>query len=351
MDVFNHSEFDSHEQLVFFNEPQAGLKAIVAIHNTSRGPALGGCRMYPYATEAAALTDVLRLSKGMRYKSAISGLPLGGGKSIIIGDPRRDKSQVLFEAFGRCLERLGGRYIVAEDSGTTVEDLRIIASQTQHISGIGERSKPDGGVADGDPSPATAFGVFQGITAAAEHVFDANSLTGLTVAVQGVGNVGRRLVAHLVEAGANVVVTDVYPDRVCDVVSAYQVESVEPAAIYSVTADVFAPCALGAVLNDHTISQLRVKIIAGAANNQLGESRHADSIQRRDICYVPDFAVNAGGVIDIAGYLAGLSYTQSMAEVANIYDTVTEVLRLAGDRRQTTLAVAEEIAISRMRIQ
>lgn len=344
MSVSNHPEFDHHEEVVFFDEPAAGLKAIVAIHNTRRGPALGGCRMYPYDSEDAALNDVLRLSKGMTYKSAISGLPLGGGKSVIIGDPQRDKSTRLFEAFGRCLEQLGGRYIVAEDSGTTVQDLRIIATQTRHVSGVGERQTPDGEVADGDPSPATAYGVLKGIQAAVGHCLDRRDLQGIRVAVQGTGAVGRRLVKHLCEAGARVVVTDVFPDRCQAVAAEFELTAVEPEAIYDADVDVFAPCALGGILNDETIPRLRGRIVAGAANNQLLKPEHGERLHERDIMYVPDFAINAGGVIDIAGYRAGLSYTESMEQVGRIGATVTEILRRAGAENRPTCRIALEMA-------
>lgn len=347
MTVFEHSEFDDHEQVVFFHVPEAGLKAIVAIHNTRRGPALGGCRMYPYPDEAAALTDVLRLSRGMTDKSAIAGLPLGGGKSVIIGDPRHDKHRTLFEAFGRCLERLGGRYIVAEDSGTSVADLRTIGTQTAHIAGTGERPMPDGGTADGDPSPATAYGVFRGIEAAVGRLPGRSGLSGATVAVQGAGSVGRRLVDHLLAADARVWVSDVYADRLAGLPRRGEVTVVEPGAIYDLEVDVFSPCALGAVLNDDTVPRLKARIVAGAANNQLAEPRHGDALHRRGIVYVPDFAINAGGVIDIAGYRAGLSYTESLDQVAGIARIVNDILDRAEAEGRPSHRVAEAMARER----
>lgn len=349
MSVRNHPEFDHHEEVVFFDEPSAGLKAIVAIHNTRRGPALGGCRMYPYESEDAALNDVLRLSKGMTYKSAISGLPLGGGKSVIIGNPRHDKSRELFETFGRCLERLNGRYIVAEDSGTTVQDLRIIATQTPHVSGVGERRTPDGEVADGDPSPATAYGVLRGIQAALRDALDRRELRGIGVAVQGVGAVGRRLVRHLCEAGARVVVTDVFPERRRAVAAEFGLAAVEPDVIFDADVDVFSPCALGGVLNDETIPRLKARVVAGAANNQLLTPDHGDRLHARGIVYVPDFAINAGGVIDIAGYQAGLSYAESLEQVGRIGATVAEILRRARAENRPTHEVAWEMAQENLR--
>lgn len=305
--------------------------------------------MYPYPDESAALTDALRLAKGMTLKSAISGLPLGGGKSVIIGDPQRDKTPELMAAFGRCLESLAGRYIVAEDSGTSVDDIRVIASQTQYISGLGERPMPDGGVADGDPSPATAYGVFKGIQATVEHVWQRDDLRGLKVLVQGVGSVGRRLVKHLLDAGAEVLVADVYQDRVGELLNSYAVTKVSANEVYSAEVDIFSPCALGAILNDQSIGQLQAKVIAGAANNQLAEPRHVKALAEKGIVYVPDFAINAGGVIDIAGYQAGLSYSESMQQVAGIYETVGTILQFAQRKQQTTLAIAEEMALQQLK--
>lgn len=344
MSARNHPEFDGHEEVVYFDEPSVNLKAIVAIHNTRRGPALGGCRMYPYASADAALNDVLRLSKGMTYKSAISGLPLGGGKSVIIGDPQRDKSPALLEAFGRCLERLNGRYIVAEDSGTTVQDLRIIGTQTRYVSGVGERQAPDGRIADGDPSPATAYGVLMGIQAAVRHCLERRDLRGVGIAVQGVGAVGRRLVRHLSEAGARVVITDVFPERRQAVAAEFGLTAVEPEAIYDADVEVFSPCALGGVLNDETLPRLKARIVAGAANNQLLTPEHGGWLHERKIVYVPDFAINAGGVIDIAGYRADLSYEESMQQVRQIGKTVAEILMRSRAENRPSHQIAWEMA-------
>lgn len=346
MAVFMHPEFDNHEQVVFFREPRARLTAIVAIHNTARGPALGGCRMYPYASEDEALHDVLRLSRGMTYKSAISRLPMGGGKAVVIGDPARDKTAVLLQAFGRCLERLGGRYIVAEDSGTTVQDIRVMAGETSYVSGIAERPMPEGGLADGDPSPATAWGVYAGMRAAARLELGRDNLQGLRIGVQGAGAVGSRLVGHLTQAGARVWVSDVMPRRAEETAGRFGATAVAPAEIYELPLDIFAPCGFGAVLNDHSIPLLKARIIAGAANNQLAAAADAARLHQRNILYVPDFAINAGGVIDIAGQRAGLSYPESMRQVEGIYDTVTEIVqqsrRLGIDTNQVALRMAEE---------
>lgn len=345
MAVFRHSEFDNHEQVAFFREPAANLTAIVAIHNTVRGPALGGCRMYPYSSEDEALHDVLRLSRGMTLKSAISRLPMGGGKSVIIGEPARDKTPELLRAFGRCLERLGGRYIVAEDSGTTVQDIRAMATQTSNVSGIIERPIPGGGTADGDPSPATAWGVYMGMRAAARMELGREDLNGLSVGVQGAGAVGSRLVAHLKDAGAQVYISDVLPQRAQEMARRHSVTPVAPAEIYELPLDIFSPCGFGAVLNEHSIPRLRARIVAGAANNQLAAAVDAARLRERGILYVPDFAINAGGVIDIAGQRAGLSYAESMRQVEGIYDTVTRIVeesrRLGVDTHQVALRMAE----------
>jgi leucine dehydrogenase len=346
MAVFTHPEFDGHEQVVFFREPAVNLTAIIAVHNTVRGPALGGCRMYPYTSEEEALRDVLRLSRGMTYKSAISRLPMGGGKSVLIGDPARDKTPALLRAFGRCLERLNGRYIVAEDSGTTVEDIRLMASETAYVSGITERPMPEGGIADGDPSPATAWGVYAGMRAAARLEFGRDSLQGLRVGVQGVGAVGSRLVAHLARAGAQVFISDVMQRRVDETARHHAATPVAPADIYELPLDIFAPCGFGAVLNDLTIPRLQARIVAGAANNQLATAEDSVRLHERNIIYVPDFAVNAGGVIDIAGQRAGLDYAASMRQVEGIGDTVTEIIqrsrKLGIDTNQVALRMAEE---------
>ncbi len=349
MSVFDHIEFDRHEEVVFFHRPECGLKAIVAIHNTHRGPALGGVRMYPYRSDADALQDVLRLSKGMTYKSAISALPLGGGKSVIIGDPRSDKSAELFEAFGACLDTLAGRYIAAEDSGTTVQDLEIIASKTAHISGVGERETEDGAIVDGDPSPATAYGVFMGIQAAVKHRLQCESLSGIKVAVQGAGAVGSRLVQHLTQAGAEITVADIYSERAVAVAEQFNAKVVDCEQVYDEVTDVFSPCALGAVLNEKSIPRIKAKIVAGAANNQLASMADMDMLAQHGVLYVPDFAINAGGVIDIASFRAGLTYEQGMQQVAGIYQTVTRILECADREGATTLAVAQQLAEADLR--
>nr|WP_199899679.1 Glu/Leu/Phe/Val dehydrogenase [Sneathiella glossodoripedis] len=293
MTIFNSNEFYDHESVLFFKDRTTGLKAIIAIHDTTLGPALGGTRMWNYASEEEAITDVLRLSKGMTYKSSLAGLNLGGGKSVIIGDPQQDGTEALFRAFGKAVHRLNGNYIAAEDVGTTVQRMEWARKSTPYISGISE-----GGA--GDPSPATSFGVFNGITAAVKYKLKTDSLRGLTIAVQGLGNVGMGLCGYLHEAGAKLIVTDINRQSVQKAQELFGATAVEPEHILDQDADIFAPCALGAVLNDASIPRLKVQIVAGAANNQLEKPRHGKALRDLNILYAPDYAINAGGIILIS---------------------------------------------------
>ncbi|MDX1554002.1 MAG: Glu/Leu/Phe/Val dehydrogenase dimerization domain-containing protein, partial [Marinobacter sp.] len=274
MTVFTHPEFDNHEHLTFCCDPETGLRAIIAVHNTSRGPALGGCRMFPYASDEEALRDVLRLSRGMTYKSALANLNLGGGKSVIIGDPREHKTEALLESMGRFLEQLGGLYIAAEDSGTSVADLRVMSRHTANVAGITERPGFDGKPSNGDPSPATAWGTFVGLQAAVKHKLGRSDLEGLKVAVQGIGNVGYRLAQHLTEAGAKLWVYDIHQDQMDRAVAELGAIPATADEILYLPVDVVAPCAMGAVLNDQSIAMLQAPIVAGAANNQLANPVH-----------------------------------------------------------------------------
>ena len=293
MSLFTHPEFDGHEQVVFCHDAESGLKAIIALHNLNRGPALGGCRMWNYASEDEALTDALRLARGMTYKSALAGLPYGGGKAVIIGDSRTMKSPALFQAMGRFVETLGGRYIIAEDVGIGVADVQIMARETRHVAGT-----PEGGA--GDPSPATAYGVYMGIKAAVKHKLGSDSLSGVTVAVQGLGHVGQSLCRYLSGDGAKLTVTDINQAAVAAMAGELGARAVEPDAIYGTAAEVYAPCALGATVNDGTIKVLRMPIIAGSANNQLAAPRHGLELLKRGILYAPDYVINAGGVINLS---------------------------------------------------
>jgi len=347
MSVFNAPAFDDHEQVVFCHDADTGLRAIIAIHNTNLGPTLGGCRMWRYASEEDALHDVLRLARGMTYKSAISGLELGGGKSVVIGDPRRDKSEPLLRALGRYVETLGGRYIIAEDAGTSVEDMRIIGKETQHVVGVADKVTGEGGIRSGDPSPATAYGCFIGLRAAVKHKLGRDDLEGLGVALQGVGHVGYRLAKHLAEAGARLWVADIYEDQVRRAVDELGATAVAPERIYDVEAEVFSPCALGAVINDDTLSRLKVEIVAGAANNQLAGARHDEALRRRGILYAPDYVINAGGIIDVAHERLGYDRDKVIRHIERIDDTLMEIFRRADAQELPTGAIADQIAEER----
>lgn len=342
MSTLEHMETEGHELVVYFYDKPTGLKAIIAVHSTKLGPALGGCRVWPYESEAAALNDVLRLSKGMTYKSAAMGLPLGGGKAVIIADPRKDKTPELWEAFGRAVDSLGGKYITAEDVGTDPEDLVVVHRVTEHVVGLPDTS--------GDPSPVTAFGVFSGMQACLEYVFGNDDFSGRTVAVQGLGAVGMHLCRRLHEAGARLVVTDISQERVSQAVSEFGAQAVQPDDIYGVECDIFAPCALGAILNDETIPQLRASIVAGSANNQLAEPRHGDTLRDREILYAPDFIINGGGLINVFNELSpgGYDRERALARVAQIRDQVAEAIQLAVERGISTAAAAVELAERRL---
>ena len=345
--VFTHPAFDGHEEVVFCHDRESGLRAIIAIHNSARGPALGGCRMWPYGSEEEALTDVLRLSRGMTYKAALAGLRLGGGKSVIIADPRRDKSPALFRAMGRCVDGLAGRYIVAEDVGVGVEDVEIMGRETRHVAGAG-----NGGA--GDASRATAYGVFRGLRAAVGRRLGRTSVKGLRVAVQGLGNVGRELAGLLSQQGAELFVADIHAQAVEEAVAELGTRAVAPEAIYDAEADVFAPCALGAVLNDDSIPRLKAKVIAGSANNQLAEDRHGAALKARGILYAPDYVINAGGLIYVSGDAArtngaGFDHDAALARVAGIGDTLIEIFARAEAEDRPTSAAADRIAEERFK--
>ena len=347
MSVFDQADFDGHEQVAFFHDEASGLRAIIAVHNTNLGPALGGVRMWPYASDAEALRDVLRLSRGMTYKSALAGLALGGGKSVIIGDPRADKSEALMRAMGRCIEAMGGRYIGAEDSGTCVEDIRRMAEETAHVAGVADKRTRAGKLRSGDPSPMTARGVFVGLQAAVRHRLGREDLAGVRVAVQGVGNVGGRLVELLTAAGAKCWISDVYDDRVAEVAARTGAVAVAPAGVHALDVDVFAPCAMGAVLGDETIAALRARVVAGAANNQLCEPRHGEALMRAGVLYAPDYVINAGGVIDVAYELRGHDADEVARKVDGIGVCLAEIFARADREQRPTDAVADQIARER----
>ncbi|WP_029010495.1 Glu/Leu/Phe/Val family dehydrogenase [Azospirillum halopraeferens] len=342
MPVFEADAFDRHEQIVFAADPDTGLKAIIAIHDTRRGPALGGCRYWYYDDERAALTDVLRLSRGMTYKATMAGLPYGGGKSVILADPARPKTPELMRALGRAVDRLSGRYVVAEDVGTSPADMAEVRRETAHVAGLAE-----GG---GDPSPATAYGVWRGIHAAVNHRLRRNALEGLTVAVQGLGHVGYHLCRHLHQEGARLYVTDIRRSGVERAVRDFGAIAVDADAIYDVDADVFAPCALGAVINDNTAGRLRASVVAGSANNQLAAPRHGALLADRAILYAPDYVINAGGLINVHHERSG-AYDRdtTYAHVAGIERTLADVFARAARDGVPTDVAADRMAEERLK--
>ncbi len=340
MTIFERIQAHDHEQVVFCYDPTSGYKGIIAIHNTTLGPALGGTRVWNYATDEEALVDALRLSRGMTYKSAAAGLNLGGGKAVIIGDPKMKRREMVFRAHGRFVESLGGRYITAEDVGTSVEDMDYVHMETSHVSGLAGRS--------GDPSPVTAYGAYCGMKATAKAKYGSDSLSGLTVAVQGLGHVGYSLCRHLADEGAKLVVTDIDQERVTRVVDELGAKAVGRDEIYAVDAQIFAPCALGAVVNDQTLPKFKFAIIAGAANNQLAEPRHGEELAKRGILYAPDYVINAGGVINVYGELNGWSAERSKRKAGEIYATLEELFELAKAEGIPTHAAADRLAERRI---
>lgn len=332
-----------HEEVVFFQDKSCGLKAIVGIHDTTLGPALGGTRLWPYASEEDALIDVLRLSRGMTYKNAISGLNLGGGKAVIIADPK-NKNEALFRSFGRFIESLNGRYITAEDVNTNVEDIEHIFTETNHVTGVAQQN---GG--SGNPSPYTALGVFRGIEASVTKAFGSRSLKGKTISIQGVGSVGFELAKLLVEAGANIVYTDVNERGIQRMKEAFPTAKyVAPNEIFSAACDVYAPCALGASINDETIPQLKAKIVCGAANNQLKEDRHGLILKEKGILYAPDYLVNAGGVMNVSIEFEGWADSKSRRMVDTIYEKTLEVFKISDDQNIPVNKAADVMAEKRI---
>ncbi|WP_405101282.1 Leu/Phe/Val dehydrogenase [Oceanobacillus sp. FSL H7-0719] len=345
MELFNYMEKYDYEQLVLCQDKASGLKAIIAIHDTTLGPALGGTRMWTYASEDEAIEDALRLARGMTYKNAAAGLDLGGGKTVIIGDPKKDKNPEMFRAFGRYIQGLNGRYITAEDVGTTTEDMDLINLETEYVTG----TSPTTPEAAGNPSPVTAYGIYKGMKAAAKEAFGSDSLAGKTIAVQGVGNVAYALCEYLHEEGANLIVTDINEAAVDKAVEAFDARAVGPNDIYGVECDIYAPCALGAVINDDTIPQFKAKVIAGSANNQLAEERHGDMLHEKGIIYAPDYVINAGGVINVADELAGYNKERALKKVEVIYDNLERVFEISRRDHIPTYVAADRMAEERIR--
>jgi len=335
MAFFDLADFDDHEQVVFCSDETSGLKAIIAIHNTQLGPAIGGCRMWDYANDEEALVDVLRLSKGMTYKNAMAGLTMGGGKSVIIGDAKSIKTEALFTAFGEALNRLNGRYLSAEDVNITTDDIAIANKVTPFVTGTEGKS--------GNPGPFTALGTFLGIKASVKHKLNRDDLTGLKVAVQGLGSVGYGLCEHLHKAGAILFVTDINQASLDKAATELNATVVGLDEIYDQDVDVYAPCALGASINDDTISRLKAKIVAGCANNQLAEKRHDQALVDQGILYAPDYVINAGGIINVS-FEDDYCVEKSTKKVEEIYNTLLDVFTKADALNKPTGIIADEMA-------
>jgi len=338
--LFDRLAEHDHEQVSFAYESSCGYRGIIAIHSTGLGPALGGTRFWNYGTDEEALVDCLRLARGMTYKAAVAGLNLGGGKSVILGDNRTTRREALFRAHGRHVESLKGRYITAEDVGTSTSDMEYIKAETNHVTGLIGKS--------GDPSPVTAYGVYRGMKACAAYRYGSDRLAGKTVALQGCGSVGYHLAQLLHTEGAKIVCTDIDPQRVKRVVAECGATAVAPSDIYGVPADVFAPCALGAVINDDTIRRLEVEIVAGGANNQLAEDRHGDLLEARHITYAPDYVINGGGLINVNAELHDWSPERARNKAGEIYDTILRVFEIARDEGIPSYRAADRLAEQRI---
>lgn len=340
MDIFADIKELGHEQLVLCHDPSCGYLGIVAIHDTTLGPALGGTRYWQYASTDEAITDALRLARGMTYKAAVAGLNLGGGKSVIVGDNKRIDREALFRAHGRFIETLGGRYITAEDIGTSPADMEYVKLETNHVAGLMGLS--------GDPSPVTAYGVYMGMKAAARVRWGSDDLAGKTVAVQGAGKVAYYLARHLHAEGVSIIVTDIDAAKVRRCVDEFGAKAVAPDAIYDQKADVYAPCALGAVINDDTLKRLKVAVIAGGANNQLAEPRHGDALEAKGMLYAPDYVINGGGVINVYGELHRWPEERSRKKAGEIYDTILRIFEIARRDGIPSYRAADRLAEERI---
>jgi leucine dehydrogenase len=340
MNLFDTISSMGHEQVVVCHDKASGYRGVIAIHDTTLGPALGGCRFWNYATDDEAITDALRLSRGMTYKNAVAGLNLGGGKAVIIGDNKTTKREMIFRAHGRFVESLGGRYVTAEDVGTSPSDMDYVLMETDYVAGLAGKS--------GDPSPVTAHGVFRAIQASAKYRWGSDDLSGRTITLQGCGHVGYYLARELKDAGARLIVTDIDPEKVKQVVNETGATAVAPDEIYSQKADIFAPCALGGIINDKTLPQLQVEIVAGGSNNQLLEERHGHEIEARGLLYAPDYVANAGGVINVYSELAGWDAQRSLRKADDIYNTILGVFEIAKQDGIPSFQAADRLAERRL---
>ncbi len=343
MEIFKSLAYGEHEQVVFWSDKITDLRSIIAIHDTTLGPAIGGVRMHPYKSEEEALKDVLLLSKSMTYKAAAAGINLGGGQGVIIGDPLKDKNELILRSFGRFVESLNGRYITAEDVGTTVEDMEIVRYETEYVTGL---SRAIGG--GGDPGPVTAIGLESGLMACAEKVFGKKSLQGLKVAIQGLGNVGFNLAQLLSKRKCKLLVADVDQNKVNLAKKKFGAEMIPPDEIYDAEADIFSPNSLGGVINDSTIDRLKVKIVAGAANNQLEEERHGDILHQKKILYAPDFLIGAGGLINVVNELEGYHQEKAIKQASGIYEILSRVLEKSEKENIPTHKAATLLAEERI---
>ncbi len=345
LDLFETMHKEGHEALHVFSDPESGLRAIIAIHSTKLGPALGGCRMWPYRATEEAVQDVLHLSRAMTYKAAVANLPLGGGKAVVMGDSAKDKTEALLVSLGRCVESLHGKYLIAEDVGITLQDMESIHRGTSHVVG---RAREKGG--SGDPSIMTALGVLEGMKVCFEEVFGDPSLKDRVVAIQGVGKVGTHL-AHLLHGeGARLYLCDLDSDRLRNIAASLKATVTSPEEIYSVSCDLFAPCALGRVINEKTLQRLRCRIIAGAANNQLANEQYGSRLYERGILYAPDYVINAGGLINIACEFGGYSQDRALARVRGIADTLKDVFTLSKREGIPPSQAADQIAQARLKL-
>jgi leucine dehydrogenase len=338
--LFALLEEHKHEQVSLVYEPSSGYRGIIAIHDTTLGPALGGTRFWNYDNDRDALIDALRLARGMTYKAAVAGLNLGGGKSVIIGDNKTKIREPIFRAHGRHVEALHGRYITAEDVGTGVQDMEYIKAETDHVTGLIGKS--------GDPSPVTAFGVYRGIKACAKHRYGSDGLSGRTIAIQGCGHVGHNLAQLLRREGAKLIVTDIDAGKVKKVVEDLEATAVAPEEIIGVKADIFAPCAMGGVINDETLGTLQVEIVAGGANNQLAEERHGDALEQKGITYAPDYVINGGGLINVNAELNGWTMERARSKAGEIYDTILRVFEIAEEEGIPSYRAADRLAEQRI---
>src|SRR5216117_2813885 len=340
LDLFSLLVEHEHEQVSVYYDPSTGYRGIIAIHSTVLGPALGGTRFWNYQSDRAALIDCLRLARGMTYKAAVADLNLGGGKSVIIGDNKIRNREPIFRAHGRHVQALGGRYITAEDVGTSVGDMEFIKAETDHVTGLIGKS--------GDPSPVTAFGVYRGMKACARHRYGDAELRGKTIAIQGCGHVGYYLAELLYKEGAELIVTDIDKTKIEKVVQDFEATAVTPEEIYAVQANVFAPCALGGILNDQTIPQLNVDVVAGGANNQLAEERHGDLLEERGLTYAPDYVINAGGLVNVNAELEGWTMERARNKAGEIYDTILMVFDIAAEEHMPSYKAADRLAERRI---